>query len=170
MRSYQKAIRIVGGTLVVYALLVASHLGEFWPFSIYPMFSQAGNPWTRAIVRQVPQEGEAVDWRTIRLESLPGEAFGMVENGINQNDVANYLSKTDVWTTQRLRGFRSMFDSNHEFGPPLRVYRVRGTLRSDSVDIDAMPVMQITADTTFFHPNVAVQLDSSSDPASYASR
>jgi len=43
-------------------------------------------------------------------------------------------------------------------------------LRSDSVDIDAMPVMHITADTTFFHPNVAVQLDPSSDPASYASK
>lgn len=37
--------------LVVYGLLVAIHLGEFWPFSIYPMFSQTGNPWTGAAER-----------------------------------------------------------------------------------------------------------------------
>ena len=54
MTFRRKALRITLGTLIVYALLVATHLGEFWPFSIYPMFSQAGNPWSRAVVREMP--------------------------------------------------------------------------------------------------------------------
>lgn len=32
-------------TMVVFAVLVGTHEGEFWTFSIDPMFSQAGNPW-----------------------------------------------------------------------------------------------------------------------------
>jgi hypothetical protein len=46
-------MKVIGIILLIYAVLVASHEGEFWPFSIYPMFSQAGNPWTRAMVIDV---------------------------------------------------------------------------------------------------------------------
>lgn len=68
MRFPKRALHIVGGVLVVYALLVATHLGEFWPFSIYPMFSQAGTPWTRAVVRELPSQTDpdtlSMDWRS----------------------------------------------------------------------------------------------------------
>lgn len=162
MSLYRKSIRVTAGILVVYALLVATHLGEFWPFSIYPMFSQAGNPWSRSIVRQVPPN-DAVSWEQVRLNELPGESFKMVPNDINQNDVANYLSKTDRWTETRIRGFRSMF-RRHSFDTSLLVYRVRGSLSGDSVDIEATPIMQLQADTTLFHPNVAVDRRSPSPP------
>jgi hypothetical protein len=162
MNVYQKSIRVTAGILVVYALLVATHLGEFWPFSIYPMFSQAGNPWTRSIVRQVPPN-DAVNWEKVRLNELPGESFKTVPNDINQNDISNYLSKTDRWTATRLRGFRSMF-SRHSFDRALRVYQVRGSLSGDSVDIVATPILQLQADTTLFHPNVAVERRSRSAP------
>lgn len=87
----------------------------------------------------------------------------MVSNGINQNDVANYLSKTDRWTEARIRGFRSMF-SRHSFDTALLVYKVRGSLQDDAVDIEAMPIMQLQADTTLFHPDIAVDRRPSSPP------
>jgi hypothetical protein len=163
MSLYRKSIRVTAGILVVYALLVATHLGEFWPFSIYPMFSQAGNPWSRSIVRQVPPD-DAVRWDEVRLDELPGEDFQMVANGINQNDVANYLSKTDRWTETRIRGFRSIF-SRHSFDTALLVYNVRGSLQNDTVDIEATPIMQLRTDTTLFHPDIAVARRSSSPTA-----
>lgn len=45
--------RIIGIVLLINILLVSTHRGEFWPFSIFPMFSQAGNPWSRGVVENV---------------------------------------------------------------------------------------------------------------------
>jgi hypothetical protein len=151
---YRKSIRIVGATLLVYAVLVATHLGEFWPFSIYPMFSQAGNPWTRVVVREVPDDAQKIAWTSTSLDALPGRAFPVVEHGISQNDVANYVTKTDEWTEQRTRGFRSLFAQNHDFEQPLLVFKVRGALVSDSVSIDATPVLLMEQDTTRFSPSL----------------
>ena len=53
MNFIQKSVRITLISFIIYGALVATHEGEYWPFSIYPMFSKAGNPWTRAIVRDV---------------------------------------------------------------------------------------------------------------------
>ena len=154
MTLYRRSIRIVGATLVVYALLVATHLGEFWPFSIYPMFSQAGNPWTRAVVRTVPDDAEAVAWKAVPFSDLPGNPYPVAPKGINQNDVANYVSKTSAWTEQRVRGFRSLFESSYDFEKPLLVMKVRGALTGDSVSIQATPVMLLEGDTTRFSPSV----------------
>jgi hypothetical protein len=159
MTNYRKAIKIVGGVLAIYALLVASHKGEFWPFSIYPMFSQAGNPWTRAMVRELPNDPERVSWEAADLSSLPGSPYPVEEHGINQNDVSNYVSKTTEWTPQRLRGFRSLFARNHDFARPLLVLKVRGTLQGDSVWVQATPFMLLEQDTTRFSPES--RLDSS---------
>ena len=167
MSLYSKSIRIVGITLLIYAVLVATHLGEFWPFSIYPMFSQAGNPWTRALVREVPDHAERLSWSATSLDDLPGTPFPVMEHGINQNDVANYVTKTSEWTDQRIRGFRSIFARSHDFDNPLLVYKVRGTLSGDSVSIEAMPVMLMERDTTRFRPSIQPSSTaglSSSDP------
>ena len=152
---HRRSVRIVGATLLVYALLVASHLGEFWPFSIYPMFSQAGNPWTRAVVRTVPDEPEAHSWDAVPFTDLPGNPYPVVPQGISQNDVANYVSKTENWTEQRLNGFRSLFGKRYDFSKPLLVMKVRGALVGDSVSIKATPVMRLEQDTTFFNPSLS---------------
>jgi hypothetical protein len=167
MNLHRKSIRIVGATLLVYALLVATHLGEFWPFSIYPMFSQAGNPWTRAVVREVPDTPAENAWTETRLGSLPGEAFPVIPRGISQNDVSNYVSKTSAWTPQRLRGLRSLFEANYDFEQSLMVYKVRGRLEGDSVSISATPVMLMQRDTTRFNPSaeLAPSLAASGPPA-----
>jgi hypothetical protein len=159
MRFPRRALRIVGGVLVVYALLVATHLGEFWPFSIYPMFSQAGNPWTRAVVRELPSQTDpdTLSWEAVSLQELPGAPYPVAPKGINQNDVANYVSKTDRWTDERVQGLRSLFTKGRTLSSPLLVLRVRGKLEADTVAVTATPVLLFEPDTTRLHPSPAAR-------------
>lgn len=159
MRFPRRALRIVGGVLVVYALLVATHLGEFWPFSIYPMFSQAGNPWTRAVVRELPSQTDpdTLSWEAVSLQELPGAPYPVDPKGINQNDVANYVSKTDRWTDGRVQGLRSLFTKGRTLSSPLLVLRVRGKLEADTVAVTATPVLLFEPDTTRLHPSPAAR-------------
>jgi len=160
MASRSKALRLIGIVLAVYALLVATHKGEFWPFSIYPMFSQAGNPWTRAVVREMPPEttAESLDWSAVAFQEVAGEPYPLSPRNINQNDVANYVSKTDTWTSDRIRGLRSLFTKNRTLNAPLLVYRVRGVLADDSVSVTATPVMMFSPDTTHLNPSSAARV------------
>lgn len=153
MSSYTKALRVIGGILIVYALLVATHRGEFWPFSIYPMFSQAGNPWTRSVVRTLP-DGETPSWEATSLQNLPGNPFPLQKRGVNQNDVSNYVSKTDEWTSQRVKGLRRVFASTYDFSRPLLVIKARGELVDDSVAVTATPLILYTSDSTHLHPSI----------------
>jgi len=168
MRFPRRALRIVGGVLVVYALLVATHLGEFWPFSIYPMFSQAGTPWTRAVVRELPSQTDpdTLSWEAVSLQELPGAAYPVAPKGINQNDVANYVSKTDRWTDERVRGLRSLFTKGRTLSSPLFVYRVRGELEADTVSVTATPVLLFEPDTTQLNPSPAARTLASAPPPS----
>ncbi|GAB5408705.1 MAG: hypothetical protein BalsKO_10700 [Balneolaceae bacterium] len=45
---------------------------KYWPFSLYPMFSQAGNPWTRAIVTDISSSDEQDIWETTSLAEING--------------------------------------------------------------------------------------------------
>ena len=154
MTFRRKALRITLGTLIVYALLVATHLGEFWPFSIYPMFSQAGNPWSRAVVREMPPGTDQIPQDTVAFADLPGNPYPLVPQGINQNDVANYVSKTDRWTPNRQQGLRNMFAKSRQLPNPLLVMKVRGELTGDSVAVQAAPVMLITPDSLRLRPDL----------------
>ena len=135
----RRARRALLGTFFVYALLVATHLGEFWPFSIYPMFSQGGNDWSRAVVRSVPDTLDP-DWRTAtRAERLPGTGFPLTPHGIDPIDLSNYVSKTDAWTPERTTGLRTMFGDETERHTFL-VMRVNGRLTErDSVVVEYVP-------------------------------
>lgn len=155
-----RSLRLVGVVLVAYTLLVSTHLGEFWPFSIYPMFSQAGVPWTRSLVRELPSDFDpsVVDWRSTSLDSLSGKAYPLVPQNINQNDVANYLSKAGEWTEERVAGLRGMFTKGRTLQNPLLLYRARGELDGDSVSVSLTPVMLLAPDTTYLNPDPAARL------------
>lgn len=149
-----RSLRILGSIFVVYALLVATHRGEFWPFSIYPMFSQAGEPWSRAVVRTLPNATtpDSLGWRTVPLDRLPGDAYPLREHGINQNDLSTYLAKTEQWTDDRVDTLHSLFVKNRSLARPLLVYRVKGKLIGDSVSVRATPVLLITAEAAHLSP------------------
>ena len=78
-----KARTTMWSVIFVYALTVAVNLGEFWPFSIYPMFSQAGNPWSRSVVREVPP-GDTLSWDTTALADIPGQPYGVRSGGVGR--------------------------------------------------------------------------------------
>lgn len=153
MNLYRRALRITGSIFVVYALLVATHLGEFWPFSIYPMFSQAGNPWSRAVVRQINTEPEALPWDTLQVDELPGEPLPLQASGIDPIDVANFVSKTDTWTPSRVAALESLFSDELSSGRKLLVTRVNGHIgEDDSVRVYGVPYVFLSADTTVANP------------------
>jgi len=166
MRSpLRRAGRLLLWTLVIYTLLVATHRGEFWPFSIYPMFSQAGNPWSRTVVRNVSDELSPVQWDTTSLDSLPGRPFALRPHGVNNIDLANFVSKTKTWTPNRIDGLRSLFAeplSDHK----LLVMRVSGQrTHGDSVVVDFVPYVYMSADSTALHPSLRPNASSFSSAA-----
>ena len=150
-----RARTLLLGTLLAYGLLVATHKGEFWPFSIYPMFSQAGNPWSRAVVREV-SETTAVPWNTVSsFDALPGTPFPLAEHGIDPIDLANFVSKTETWDANRLNGLRTMFYDRVD-QQDLLVVRVNGRLvGQDTVALEYVPYVLMRTDTTALNPRLA---------------
>ena len=156
MNWNQKAIRVLFGTLIVFGVLAATHKGEFWPYSIYPMFSKAGRPWTRALVRELPPtDFSNYTWVNSPLESLPGEAFALGKNGIDQIDFSNYVSKTKVWDADRVAGLELMLKRSLSEPTNLLVMKAEGRLTNDnSVIIRAVPALLFAADTTLINPTL----------------
>ncbi|MEM1125095.1 MAG: hypothetical protein AAGI71_00470 [Bacteroidota bacterium] len=149
--AQRRAVRLLAAVFVVYGLLVATHLGEFWPFSIYPMFSQGGNPWSRALVMDVTDE-PVVRWDTLRVEELWGTPYPLLPNGIDPIDLANFVSKTQTWDEARVTGLQRMFYDQLE-GRRLLVYRVNGRLHdTERVQVRYVPYVLIGADTSALHP------------------
>lgn len=138
----------VVGVLFAYAVLVATNLGEFWPFSIYPMFSQAGNPWSRAVVSEVDGV-EAFSWEATTLDRLAGRPFATKPNGVDPIDLANFVSKTEIWSPGRLAALRTMFFGDDRPDRSIVVYRVLGQLENDNrVVVEAIPYALISPDST----------------------
>ena len=154
---YKKSIKVLGITFLVYAVLVATHLGEFWPFSIYPMFSKAGNPWSRSIVRDVSdvtldQEG-AVAWDVVDADHLPGEPVALTDHGVDPIDLANFVSKTEAWDADRVEGLRNMFRADALDGQQLLVFRARGAINeADSVVLRFEPYVLLYANGALVNP------------------
>lgn len=152
----QKSVRVLVSVTLVYALLVATHLGEFWPFSIYPMFSQAGHPWTRSLVRDVTALDQPARWDTLNFSELPGKKFPIDLVGINQNDVANFIQKAGEWNDQRINGLRKLFSSELD-QRTLVVMRVEGRLVNqprDTISIHYIPYIVMSSDTTMLNPAI----------------
>lgn len=161
MGSKARASRVLGLCLAAYVLLVAANEGEFWPASIYPMFSVAGWPWTRALVRDVQAVPDSARWRATDLGGLPGRPVVLPEIGIDPIDFANFLSKTRVWDPDRVGGLRSLFTEDLLRSRQLMVYKVRGHLaEGDSVVVEATPFLLLSGDGTARNPNLP--------PAAYA--
>lgn len=145
---YRKSIRIAGYALLVYALLTATHLGEFWPFSIYPMFSQAGKPWERAVVRDVTDISQKEIWQATNQTKLIGTPVPLKELNINTNDIANYLSKNEIWTERTIEGLEKLFSDQLDTRDLLLV-QVRGALTNeDTVTVNFYPYIYLSRDTT----------------------
>lgn len=151
----KRGMKVLGITLLIYAILVAPHEGEFWPFSIYPMFSQAGNPWTRAMVLDVTDKSEQERWNNHLLQDRVSDAVPVGSYGVDQIDFSNFVVKTENWTESRRNALITMFGSENIEGRKWMVSKVRGEMvEQDSVIIEIRPFIMITADTTYLNPNL----------------
>lgn len=149
----QRAFKILMGIFVVYGILVATHKGEFWPFSIYPMFSQAGNPWTRAIVSNVTSTPDSLVWKTTDLEHVQGSKVALRTVGVDQIDFSNYISKTKQWDTNRKNALIRMFGSSNLGDARWVISKVRGHLtEQDSVIVEVVPFLLVKRDTVLTNP------------------
>lgn len=152
---YKRSSRTLAATFLAYALLVGINLGEFWPFSIYPMFSQGGIPWSRAVVRDVSDDTSAVRWQDVRAPELPGQPYPLLDYGISPIDLANFVSKSTVWHDERVAGLRRMFGESELERRSLLVVRVNGRITpEDSVDVSFVPYVLMAGDTTRLHPDL----------------
>jgi hypothetical protein len=150
-----RAFKILVGIFVLYGLLVATHKGEFWPFSIYPMFSQAGNPWTRAIVRDVSATPDSLIWQTTSLDAIQGDSVILKQSGVDQIDFSNFISKTDHWNHNRKHALITMFGTANLGQSRWMVHKVQGHLTAqDSVIVQAVPFLLVTRDTVLTNPHL----------------
>lgn len=155
MLIYKRSVKIVCATLLAYAFLVATHLGEFWPFSIYPMFSQGANPWTRSIVMDVSMTDDLHKWEVMEIDQYPGEPVVLNQYGIDQIDLANYVSKTENWSSNRLQGLRTMFGEDLIVQKKLMIMKVNGLIHEDNnITMEAVPFILLESDSTYLNPNL----------------
>lgn len=151
----KRGMKIIGVILIMYAALVASHEGEFWPFSIYPMFSQAGNPWTRAMVLDVTNLPDDELWNRTPLEQKPGNAVPVGQFGVDQIDFSNFVSKTDEWTTARLDAMHIMFGAQNIAHHRWMVSKVHGRMvGTDSVTVEIQPLILLTEEGSILNPHI----------------
>lgn len=147
--------RLLVITFIINAILVSTHEGEFWPFSIFPMFSQAGQPWSRGVVEQVQDEHRPDLWEIKPLEEIEQRVLPLENYGIHEIDFANFISKTTVWDQKRINGLRSTFSIEQYPDQKWMATRVKGFLTDDNeVTIRTYPMLLVTADTTYKNPNI----------------
>lgn len=158
MGSFQKkSSRYLLFVLVIYAVLVAPHEGEFWPFSIYPMFSKAGQPWTRAIARDMTSTPEQQRWETTDLQGLHGSPVSLQDFGVDQIDYANFVSKTDHWDHKRQTALQQMFGSQNLADKKVMVMKVSGLFNNqDSIVVQAVPLFLVSGDTVRSNPTLSL--------------
>lgn len=156
MNRYAKYKKILLGVLIINIVLVSTHEGEFWPFSIFPMFSQAGNPWTRALVQRIDDSPPNDDiWEVKSREEIKHRVVSLNDHGIDEIDFANFVSKTSEWNEKRIQAMRDLLDIESVEGERWIVTRVHGYLtESDSVIVEATPLFLLSADTTIKNPNL----------------
>ncbi|GAB5486203.1 MAG: hypothetical protein Pars93KO_26370 [Parasphingorhabdus sp.] len=156
MSDKKRSIRITLITFLLSAILLATHEGEYWPFSIYPMFSQAGNPWTRAIVTDISSSDEQDIWETTSLAEINGVVVGMRSIGVDQIDFSNFVSKTKDWNPKRVQALRTMLNEENFQNEDWMIFKVNGKLvGKDSVVVETTPYLLFKSDTTIFNPNLS---------------
>lgn len=149
----KKCMRILLVLFMTFTVLIATHKGEFWPFSIYPMFSQAGKPWTRALVQDVSQTPDSLIWNTTSLENLHGPVVALRQTGVKQIDFSNFVSKTDHWSPVRKRALRRMFQDAVPADARWMITKVQGRLtEGDSVAVKAVPFLLVGGDSVYTNP------------------
>ena len=106
MKKYTKYKFILLATLALNVILVATHEGEFWPFSIFPMCSQAGNPWSRGVLERIENKNDSTIWDNKTISEIEHRVVSLDSIGVDAIDYANFVSKTENWNQKRIIALR----------------------------------------------------------------
>jgi hypothetical protein len=140
----RRTLKALGVVAACYVALIATHGGEFWPFSVYPMFASAGKPWQRALVR-VMDGAPLTSATAYTLDALPGTALPLREHGVPQNDLSSLVQRAERWSDAEVATLGAMF-GGLPCRAPLVVLRVRGSLEAGVLRELATPVARIGCD------------------------
>lgn len=156
MEASKKALQILLYLFISWAVLVATHLGEFWPYSIYPMFSQAGKQWTRALIVESEKDPDSLEfWDTTGRDGLTGRVVSTKSIGVDTIDYSNFVVKTKNWTPERVHALRYMLGEHHFAESTFVIYKVSGYLDEEGkVQVQYLPFLAFTNDTTYQNPNL----------------
>lgn len=148
----QKVSKTLLILILSYALLVATHLGEFWPFSIFPMFSQTGKTWEKVIVREIGGDTLKTSVAILDAHSLPGKPFILRDTKINQNDLSNFIRLNKEWDEERKEILNGFFQ-NYLENKTLMIIKVKGNFDShgDSMRITYQPFGSISDDSIIIY-------------------
>ena len=108
-----KIIQIIIFVFIVYGVLVASHNGEFWPFSIYPMFSQAGHPWTKFILRDVTYVEDTLLWKSAEFDKMIGTSIPLNMLGLNHTEFSNFVINTQNWNSEHISALKALIGEEY---------------------------------------------------------
>lgn len=137
--------------VLAYGALVLTHRGEFWPFSVFPMYSRGMDSWSRPILLTLP-EGE-VNWDDVTLETLPGEVLSMFEPGIQRIELREAFDETEEWDPEGIQGLRALIGEENIRGRHVLLVEARGTLvPEEGVHTVVVPMAVFTSDATMFNP------------------
>lgn len=155
MERFTKYKFILLTALLINTILVATHQGEFWPFSIFPMFSQAGNAWSRGVVQTIDNKIEPSIWDKRNLAEIEDQVLSLDSIGVDAIDYANFISKTKEWNPKRIKALRDLLDIDEYPESKWMITIVNGYLaEKDSVVVEATPLFLFTEDTTYRNPHI----------------
>lgn len=147
---------------VLNGVLVATHLGEFWPFSIYPMFSRAKTTFHQAVVRELdPEDIERMAFPATPASELLGKPYAVKARGVDPVDLNKYVRLTDDWDEARRRGIVRMFAPGMG-EETLLIVEVRGDIAErETLNFEATPSLVFNREQA--HP-VDVERSEQGDP------
>ncbi len=137
-----------------YAALTATHGDEFWPFSIYQMFSSAVRPWTRALAREVPVSSLDDLWQPVSLTDLPGRPVALKKLGAPQNDFSAFVRQSPRWTPSQRKKLQALLGYRSSDGYALVIYRVDGTPGPRGAMVVCTPVLLVHSESVSVNPSL----------------
>ena len=94
-------------------------------------------------------------WASVDESDLPGPAIAVTDYGVDPIDLANYVSKTELWDQSRVNGLRSMFKADELGNRSLLVMRARGEMNEqDSVLVYFEPYVILNSTGAVLNPEL----------------
>jgi len=94
-------------TLFLYAALLSTHAGEFWPFSTYQMFSQGGKGWEKPVLVEMDESScRAASFS--HLSQLEPHTISLADYNIDHRDFSDYISFRKCWEQEDLQGLQRL--------------------------------------------------------------